>query len=90
MKNKFKLNIKFNYRLIMNFITVCLLIYGIFEMKGFLSENFIENDTELKRKLDRAFRGQQLQDRKIKIQETNTTATNNRDREVIINVKSTK
>lgn len=79
-----------NYRLIMNLITVCLLIYGIFEMKSFLSVNFIENDTEIKRKLDRAFEGQQLENRKIKIQKTDTTSADNRDSEVVIDIKSTK
>lgn len=90
MKKKLNISNVLNYRLVMNLITVCLLIYGIFEMKSFLSENFIENDTEIKRKLNRAFEGQDLQNRKVKIQKADSTATNNRNSEVIINIKSTK
>lgn len=81
---------KISFKLIMNCITVGLLIYGIFEMKSFLNENFVENDTELKRRVDRAFKGQKLQNGKEVIQDTNTTTTDNRDSEVIINIKRTK
>lgn len=79
---------KISYRLVMNCITVCLLIYGIFEMKNFLSNNFIDNDTELKRRVDRAFRGQKLQDGKNQIQKTNPPTADDRNRKVIIDIES--
>lgn len=81
---------KISYRLVMNCITVCLLIYGIFEMKNFLSDNFIDNDTELKRRVDRAFKGQKLQNGKDQIQQSNSPTADNRDRKVIIDIESTK
>lgn len=74
----------------MNCITVALLIYGIFEMKSFLNKNFIENDTEIKRKVDRAFKRGELKKRNKNIQNTHSSPTNNRNGEIIIDVKSTK
>lgn len=85
-----KMASKISFKLVMNCITVILIIYGIFEMKSFLSENFVENDTELKRRVDRAFKGQKLQNTKEKVQKTDSSPTDNRDGEVIINIKGTK
>ena len=85
-----KMASKISFKLVMNCITVILLIYGIFEMKSFLNENFVENDTELKRKVDRAFRSQKLKNTKEKIKDTNSAPTDNRDSEVIINIEGTK
>ena len=90
MKKESNYKSMLNYRLLMNLVTVSLLIYGIFEMKSFLSVNFIENDTEIKRKLNRAFQGQKLQDRKVKVQQADTATTNNRNRKIIIDIEGTK
>ena len=47
-----------NLKLLLTITTLGVLIFGIFEMKGFLNENFVEKDTKLKAKVNSALNGQ--------------------------------
>jgi hypothetical protein len=47
-----------SYRQILTIITFSVLIYGIFSLQAFLSQNFIEHDTPLKNSINRALNGQ--------------------------------
>lgn len=42
----------------MTTFTLVVIIYGIFEMKGFLNVNFIHNDTKLKHSVNRFLNGE--------------------------------
>jgi hypothetical protein len=48
---------KLHFRTIITLIMFGVLIQGIFELKNFISFNFIENDTQMKRVLNDALNG---------------------------------
>lgn len=46
-----------NLKLLLSITTLGALLFAAFEIKGFLAENFIEKDTPLKAKVNRALNG---------------------------------
>jgi len=46
-----------SWRNFMAFLTLGLLFHGVIEIKSFLMENFVHNDTEIKRKINYALNG---------------------------------
>lgn len=51
-------NLALSLRQALNLFTFMVLIYGIFQFKSFLNQNFVEHDTELKSTVNRALNGQ--------------------------------
>lgn len=46
-----------NFRLIWTLLTLVAIAYGVIEIKFFLNENFVENDTKLKHSLNNFLNG---------------------------------
>lgn len=46
-----------SFRNIVSFFTLGVIFYGVLELKSFLNQNFVENDTALKKKVNHALNG---------------------------------
>lgn len=46
-----------NYKLLFNLLTLAALAYGVLQIKGFLNQNFVENDTPIKGQLNQFLNG---------------------------------
>jgi hypothetical protein len=57
---------KLHFRTLLTMIMFAVLIQGIFELKNFLSFNFIENETQMKRILNDALNGKLPESRQSK------------------------
>ena len=58
MRNNLKKSsFKMSWRNFMAFLTLGILFHGVIEIKSFLMENFVHNDTEIKRKINYALNG---------------------------------
>ena len=52
-------------RLLLSLITLIALTYGVFQVKVFLSKNFIDNDTKLKFELNQFLNGKTQTPKKL-------------------------
>ena len=52
-----------DFRFFLNLITMLVLAFGILELKTYLDENFIENETTVKRQLNKFLNGELPEDR---------------------------
>lgn len=48
---------KMSFRNLLSLLTMAALFHGVMELKTFLMENFVDNDTKIKRQVNQALNG---------------------------------
>jgi len=77
-----------NFRLLATLLTLLGIVYGIIQVKSFLNENFVENDTRIKKQMNDFLNGKQkIPQASRKIIPTENPIENPRERIIEIDQK---